>query len=456
MTSDPLPDSAFEYVGYRIEPAQNRVDCHYRLGQRDFHESYVFPGGGDWDASAVEAAARLLFLLAGVSYYKTAAPRVIDLGSTALTADERSFLRQYYLEGLGEFAYRNGLDLSALQLVAPELDRPARSGSAAGSADGSADAATEPARPLVPFGGGLDSIVSVELLRQRGVDSALFIVNRPGDRFDAIEEPARVTGLPIVRADRLIDEQVLRSRELGFRNGHVPVTAIISAAAVLAAALEGRDAVVMSNEWSASSATLVVDGREINHQYSKSDDFETALRAFLRSADPGLPDYFSLLRPFSELWIAERFVEHPEYLLHFRSCNRAFHIDRALRFDHWCGECDKCCFIDLVLAPFVAREDLELVFRGAEPLANPERLPTFRRLLALLPDSKPWECVGDEVECRVAARLAARRPDRAGNQVLRQLVDESAGRHDPDADHLLRPLASHHVPDRYAPDALLV
>jgi hypothetical protein len=212
----------------------------------------------------------------------------------------------------------------------------------------------------------------------------------------------------------------------------------------------------MSNEWSASSATLVVDGREINHQYSKSDDFETALRGFLRSADPGLPDYFSLLRPFSELWIAQRFVEHPDYLFHFRSCNRAFHIDRALRYDHWCGECDKCCFIDLILAPFVAREDLERVFRGPEPLANPERLPTFRRLLALLPDSKPWECVGDEVECRVAARLAASRPDRAGNQVLRQLVDESAGWRDPDADHLLRPLASHHVPDRYAPDALLV
>jgi hypothetical protein len=249
---------------------------------------------------------------------------------------------------------------------------------------------------------------------------------------------------------------VLRSRELGFLNGHVPVTAIISGAAVLAAALEGRDAVVMSNEWSASSATLVVEGREINHQYSKSEAFEVDLRSFLRAADDGLPGYFSLLRPFSELWIAARFAEHPPYWLHFRSCNRAFHIDRALRWDHWCGECDKCCFIDLILAPFLPRTDLERVFRGAEPLGNPQLLPTFRRLLALEPDSKPWECVGDEVECRVAARLAAGRDDRSGNPVLGRLVAEAANRRDPGADQLLQPLSGHHVPDRYAPDALLV
>ena len=166
----------------------------------------------------------------------------------------------------------------------------------------------------MPFGGGLDSIVSVELLRARGVDAALFVVNRPGDRFAAIEEPAagdRAADRPGRAADRRAGAPLA---ELGFRNGHVPVTAIISGAAILAAALDGRDAVVMSNEWSASSATLVVDGREINHQYSKSEAFEADLRSFLGAADAGLPDYFSLLRPFSELWIAARFAEHPAYL----------------------------------------------------------------------------------------------------------------------------------------------
>lgn len=431
----------FTYAGFDVDARRNQVVCRYRLDDRTFQEEITFPGGGDWAQPAVESAARLLFLLAGVSYFKAGAPLLIDLGDTAITAAERSFLHGYYLDGLGEFAHRNELDLSGLQITGPELDRPAPT-----------SYAPEPGRPLIPFGGGLDSIVSVELVRPRVHDAALFVVDRPGDQFAAIEAPARVTGLPVVRAERLIDEQVLRSAELGFYNGHVPVTGIISAIALVAAVLEGRDAVVMSNEWSASSATLTVGGRPINHQYSKSDAFESGLRQVIG----GAPDYFSLLRPFSELWIARRFADHPQYLHQFRSCNRAFHIDHAKRLDTWCGRCDKCCFIDLVLAPFVPREQLAGVFSHAEPLADPTLLDTFRRLLALTPDAKPWECVGDEVECRAAARMAADRADRRGNTVLATLTVESAAIADPPAADLLEPLAAHHVPDRYAPDALLV
>ena len=116
-------------------------------------------------------------------------------------------------------------------------------------------------RPLIPFGGGIDSIVTVEGVRQRTGDIALFVVSRPGDRFAAIEKPAAVSGLPVIRAGREIDPQLLRSQELGFLNGHVPVTGIISAIAVLAAVLNDRNAVVMSNEWSASVPTLEHDGR---------------------------------------------------------------------------------------------------------------------------------------------------------------------------------------------------
>ena len=123
---------------------------------------------------------------------------------------------------------------------------------------------------------------------------------------------------------------MLRRRELGFLNGHVPVTGIISAIAVLAAVLDRRGAVIMSNEWSASSPTIEVDGRGINHQYSKCLDFEAAFRRLLDAALPGFR-YFSALRPYSELWVAERFAELTEYHPVFRSCNRAFHVDPALR-----------------------------------------------------------------------------------------------------------------------------
>ncbi len=149
-------------------------------------------------------------------------------------------------------------------------------------------------------------------MRQRA-DVALFVVSRPGDRFEAIERPAAVSGLPVVRAGREIDPQLLRSAELGFLNGHVPVTGILSAIAVLAAVLGDRDAVVMSNEWSASVPTLEHDGRPVNHQYSKSASFEAAFRAVLAADPAGLPEYFSALRDRTELWIAEVFAGLERY-----------------------------------------------------------------------------------------------------------------------------------------------
>ena len=436
--------SPFRYQGFSLDPEAGLLTCRYALGEREFAEKVSLAAGEGWQDPAAWQAARLVFLLAGVSYYKTAAPPVIDLGTTPVAEAEREFLRTFYLDGLGEFGYRNGLDLSSLRI---EGGVPA-------------PAAALPARPprgiLIPFGGGIDSIVTVEMMKERA-DAALFVMSRPGDRFDAIERPAAVTGLPIVRAGREIDSQLLRSRELGFLNGHVPVTGILSAIAVMAAVLDGRDTVVMSNEWSASIPTLQAGGRAINHQYSKSAAFETAFREVLARAFGGRVTYFSALRPFTELWVAQKFAALTKYHDTFRSCNRAFHIDPAKRLDHWCGQCDKCCFIDLILAPCIPAADLRRIFAGAEPLADPSLAPKFQALLGTLPDAKPFECVGEVGECRAAALLAARRPDRADTPLLRLLTAQlPAGSPAPAVADLLRPVGEHAIPDAYATDDLLV
>jgi hypothetical protein len=437
----------FRYDGYDVDPAAGTLACRYSLGERRFTERFAFPGGTGWDRPAAAEAARWVFLLAGVSYYKAAAPPVLELPGTPLRPGEVEFLRSFYVDGLGEFAYRNGLDLSGLRIEAPALDAaplpsPVRAGGN---------------RPLVPFGGGIDSIVTVELVRPVA-DPVLFVVGRPDDRFAAIERPAAVTGLPVVRAERRLDDQVLRSRELGFLNGHVPVTGIISALAVLAAVLHDRDAVVMSNEWSSSVGNLLVGERMVNHQWSKGEAFEAGFRAVVAGSLGGAVDYFSRLRPYTELLIAERFARLDRYHLSFQSCNRGFHIDPAQRLDHWCGHCDKCCFIDLILAPFLDAATLREVFAGREPLDDLALLPRFEDLVGTSGDAKPWECVGDVDECRAAVALAGARPDRAASPVLGAL----AARLGPDlpppaaAERLLRPRGRHFVPDAYATDDLLV
>jgi hypothetical protein len=426
----------FRYRGWAADAERGILTCRYSVDGQEFTERVRLAPGPRWDTDAARAAARLVFLLAGVSYYKSAAPPVIDLGPTALTEAELAFLREFYLQGLGEFAYRNDLNLTSLRIEARLADAP--------------QTAPPPAkgqRALVPFGGGIDSIVTVEQVRHRA-DAALFVVSRPDDRFAAIEEPAAVTGLPVVRAEREIDPLLLRSAELGFLNGHVPVTGILSAIAVLAAVLEDRDAVVMSNEWSASVPTLQYQGRPVNHQYSKSADFEAALRGVLT----GDLQYFSWLRDRTELWVGREFAALEQYHGSFRSCNRAFYADPARRLDHWCGQCDKCCFIDLILAPFMPAATLKQIFKQAgEPLDHPELAPKFRALVGA--GAKPFECVGEVSECRAAVLLASRRADRAGCLLLQDLAAEVAGWPDApsaaDAAAMLAPIGANFIPAGY-------
>ncbi|MDD9370832.1 MAG: hypothetical protein PV358_12015 [Acidimicrobiales bacterium] len=465
MTStDPTPETrargqVFRYEGFAIEPDDELLTCRYSLDGRDFVERVAFPGlgaGSRWDDPAVAQAARWVFLLAGVSYYKTAAPPLIELPQTPLRTGERAFLRDVYLDGLGEFAHRNGLDLADLRIEAPLLDEPVPPTAPAADDGGEVTSGAAGKRPLVPFGGGIDSIVTIELVRPLA-DAALFVVSRPGDRFAAIERPAAVTGLPVIRAEREIDPQVLRSRELGFLNGHVPVTGIISAIGIMAAALDGRDALIMSNEWSSSIGNLELDGRTVNHQWSKSLAFEAAFRSVL-AGSVGTVDYFSRLRPYTELLIAERFSHLDAYHQAFQSCNRGFHIDPALRLDHWCGRCDKCAFIDLILAPFMDAADLASVFRGQEPLDDLELLPRFESLVDTSGALKPWECVGEVNECRAAVALAVQRADRATTPVLRVLAERLGDRlPSPDAiAAMMVPVGEHFVPDAYATSDLLV
>jgi hypothetical protein len=462
----PVRGQVFRYEGFTVDGERGLLTCRYSLDGREFAERVSLAPGPGWDTPAARAAARIVYLLAGVSYYKTAAPPVIDLGDVALTERELAFLREFYRSGLGEYAYRNGLDLTGLHI---EVTAPAPDTSTVRDATPVPAATSVPIprpafrdlRPLIPFGGGIDSIVTVEGVRKRAGDIALFVVSRPGDMFAAIERPAAVSGLPVIRAGREIDPQLLRSQELGFLNGHVPVTGIISAIAVLAAVLNDRDTVVMSNEWSASVPTLEHDGQQVNHQWSKSAAFEASFRELLQAGQAGLPGYFSALRDRTELWVGEKFAALTQYHGTFRSCNRAFHLDTRRRLDHWCGQCDKCCFIDLILAPFMSAEQLKTVFAAGgganafdnpEPLGQPELKAKFQTLLGS--GTKPFECVGEVNECRAAVTLAANRPDRKGTTLLQELAAEVTGRPDAPAaaeiEAMRHPVGTSFVPGDYS------
>ncbi|MEI6700744.1 MAG: endonuclease domain-containing protein [Actinomycetota bacterium] len=409
-----MSEDRFHFVDVATNLETGVITGTYAAGGRTFQETWTVGEGAQLDHPAIEAAIRWLFLLGGVSAYKTSALPVLDTGSLALTDDEAHFLREFYVHGLGEFAHRNGLDLRGLQIVGPRISERL-----------AVQSPELPNGPLIPFGGGIDSIVTVEAVKQSGIRGRLFICSRPGDLFAAIESPAACSGLEIIRATRQIDPLLYRSTELGFLNGHVPITGVLSALAVVAALAHGHDAVLMSNEHSASDPNLVDDvGMEINHQWSKSEDFEEAFAQILGQTLQGGPRFSSFLRTRSELWVGREFSKATTYHSSFRSCNKAFRQDPEGRLLEWCGVCDKCCFIDLVLAPYLSREELSTIFHGREPLEQVSLLPTFETLIGRSAWAKPFECVGDPLECRAAASLAALREDRSENAVLASLVGE--------------------------------
>lgn len=437
-----MSEGVFHYEGFDLDASTGVLECRYRCEPGDtFVERFELGLAPNWGTEAAQRGARLVWLLAGISYFKTTAPSSINLGPVALSSLETKFLSDFYRLGLGEFAVRNGRALidvvfdGVTDTIHPAVDT-----------EGNDE------QPLIPFGGGIDSIVSVERALAAGTTPSLFAVGRPGDLFEAIVTAAESTGLDLLRVGRTIDSKLLESAERGYLNGHVPITGVLSAVAVLTAIGHGRTDVIMSNEWSASFGNLEVDGVSINHQYSKSYDFEAAFRAVLAEHFGDSVNYFSMLRSDSELRIAEEFAGLTQYHSTFRSCNRAFHLRSEDRLDHWCGVCDKCAFIDLILSPFLSNASLESIFSaGFEPLQNPELAPVFLSLLGLGDSDKPFECVGEYNECVAAVLLTSKRADRSGQDLLAALSD-AASDVSPElsVEQLRQPLGPNFVPERYA------
>jgi hypothetical protein len=435
-----MPYEEFVFEGYRYDAESATLFLSYRFpdGPR-FEEriAFDFPARAlpQADREILDRLFRLIFLFAGVSYYKTFIPRTLRVAAFALDRDTAAFLHRFYEHGLGEFAYRNGVSLKGHFAIR--------------TAPGAAPPAVEtalPRRTCVPVGGGKDSIVTLECLRRAGETLVLFSLGEA----EPIRATIAVANLPHIRVERRLDPQLFALNEAGALNGHVPITGILSAIALAAAVLHGCDAVAMSNEHSANAPNLVADGIAINHQYSKSLDFETDLSGYLaRHISPNLA-YFSFLRPLSEIEIARRFSRYPAYFSAFRSCNTAFRQAVAARGQKWCGDCPKCRFVFLALAPFVAKPDLVAIF-GKDLLDEARQTEGFAELCGLA-RHKPFECVGEVAESAAAMAHLTNDPLWRDDAVVRRLSQEFPALRQSDGAawrRLFETRHPHRLPERY-------
>jgi len=357
-------------------------------------------------AEAVQRALRLLHLIAGVSYYKAGVPGQVRIDSYSIDAATAALVETVYLNGLGEFAYRNGLNLRG------RFRLPVEGEAFAAPALGLREHA------LVAIGGGKDSLVSIEALRSLGIAETVTWIG--GSQL--IRACAERTGLPILNIGRTLAPELFELNRQGAWNGHIPVTAVNSAIMVLAALLQGVDQVVFSNERSASYGSQIPGTGEVNHQWSKGWAFEQAFGEHLERHVAADLHYYSLLRPLSELAVARQFAKSDFYDAHFSSCNRNFHILGERPVNRWCGVCPKCHFVFLALAPFMPKMRLVGIF-GRNLLDDIEQAPGFDALLEFQ-DHKPFECVGEGRESRAAMATLAARPEWNEDALVKRFVHE--------------------------------
>ncbi|WP_133876647.1 hypothetical protein [Paractinoplanes brasiliensis] len=376
------------FPSYAFDPATGVATFDYVLDGPSplrFTETITLPVSDGPAPPALTRVLGLLHVVAGVSYFKVGAPaRVIAPEPVAPAVAD--FFTAVYTKGMAEYAYRNQLP-HVLELV---VETP-------GVLPAAAPVDNSQGRPLSAVGGGKDSIVTLEILRAAGLDPVPFSVN-PNP---VIVNVNAASGLPALAARRKLDPRLFELNKAGALNGHIPVTAINSLIAIATAVWHGLGPVVMSNERSASDPNLIWNGHEVNHQWSKGVEAEGLLRAAV-TAHAGLTEpYFSLLRSLSELHIAQLFARHTQYDDVVTSCNKAFKLhDPTAR---WCGDCPKCRFVYLAMAPAMDRARLNKIF-GHDLFADTAQLPGFLELLGI-DAHKPFECVGEVEESLVALSM---------------------------------------------------
>lgn len=384
------PLFCYESFNYKYDGRSFDLDFHFRLSDeiqfrphaRISWNDRLFRKYNELSASDIDNLVFHIGMMELISYWKAACPPLVQIKSADLTASQVSFWKKLYFNGLGEFFYTNSIpaDENTFMDLVP-----------AGTADYPAFSAELPEKAIVPVGGGKDSSVTAGLMQKGAIDWVPMVIN-PREATRQVIQAAGSSDNETVIINRQIDPLLLELNRAGYLNGHTPFSALLAFYSLLAAYLTGRSDIILSNESSASEPTI--PGTTINHQYSKSFEFEYDFRNYCRQfISPGF-NYFSLLRPLTELQIAGFFSRMPHFFGHFKSCNA------GSKTDTWCGKCPKCLFTYIILSPYIDPDRLIRLF-GRNLFDDPELQGILDELTGNA-ETKPFECIGTIEEVNLA------------------------------------------------------
>ena len=384
----------FYFHDFQIEESKEELSIHYDFeidGLSHFNPDFVMPKPQDSNGyvselAVLREAAFSLGLVELISYWKiTCSPRVI-IECGFLNAEQISWWKKLYFNGLGEFFYKNkiGAEPESFMNVTVLGDRiRGREDSRVYSGN------------LIPVGGGKDSFVSLDLLKGMKKENHAFVIGRVMSAIHSAMA-AGYSGEHLINAERTLDPRMLEFNKEQYLNGHTPFSAMAAFASVLTAIVYGKRYICLSNEASANESTI--KDSKVNHQYSKTYEFEEDFKSYMDTYVTKEIHYFSLLRPLSELQIAGIFSSLPQYHAVFRSCNV------GQKTETWCGHCAKCLFVGIMMSAFLDDEHVSSIFHR-DMLNDPDMRTLFEQLTGML-DDKPFECVGTRDEVNIAVCMS--------------------------------------------------
>ena len=401
----------FEFTGFESEFTDDMLEVRYSYnipGLRGFCTRWVFPAQRKVMTDVLHELLFSLGMAEAISYYKCVCPKTVIVSCGILDADRIRWWEKLFYKGLGEFQYRNGIDVTQEELLHIECthaEDPFSVSAALSGVERSRDADiglstgtyTLPLHDdntydgiMVPIGGGKDSVVSLELLRDRDVYT--YSINESDTIRNVIECCDHVK--QDLTARRILDKGILEMNNMGYLNGHIPFSSVVAFSTVITSYLNGIKYIALSNESSAHESTVA--GSFVNHQYSKSFEFESDFDSYIKKLTDSDIHYFSLLRPYAEIRIAALFARMPRYHSAFRSCNA------GSKQGIWCCNCPKCLFVYIILSPFLTEDELTGIF--GEKLPDKDSLDKDFRELTGIDENKPFECVGTRSEVCAAVK----------------------------------------------------
>ncbi len=381
----------FSYENYSYSLVKNVLSLQFEFHLSDDiifrpHSILTFPASLDirHNDALINNLVFHIGLIELVSYWKATCSPLITIKTGKLDNQQIEWWKNLFYNGLGEFMYLNSIEISSSKLMEIVSNGKSHVASSASYTD----------NYIVPIGGGKDSSVTLELLRKKNLIVNPLIMNPR----EATVETVTTAGLSmddVIIINRTIDPLLLELNAKGFLNGHTPFSAMLAFYCLLASAITGIRNIALSNEASANEAT--VPGTDINHQYSKSFEFERDFRKYSATyIDSGI-NYFSFLRPLNELQIMSIFARLPQYHPVFKSCNV------GSKTNTWCGGCAKCLFTHIMLAAYKGVSYANDII--GKPMLDDIHNQEIFRELAGISEIKPFECVGTINDVQQAINL---------------------------------------------------